>query len=205
MVADSRKQAQVIASVFLWRALPQHVDDHPFAIEFRQMEIIGSPLGYQFGRGSLVLNFINGDFFRRVFSQLAFLVPGFGKLNQLIECHYRSRAIRCIGGRTIKTQLCQLGMDAAFNAFRLDVVNAFDVIQNGQPHGFFVAGCLLGKLRNRDQTRQRQAGNHQQDVLCNCSARFIGLSRRADRPAVRRLVRAPTNSSAHFERVLIWL
>src|SRR5262249_45907376 len=44
----------LLSDRFLGWALPEHVDDHPFAVEFRQVHIINAPLGHQLHRRCLI-------------------------------------------------------------------------------------------------------------------------------------------------------
>src|SRR5262249_530894 len=115
-------------------ALPDDVDDHPFAIEFRQVHVINAPLGHQLCCRRLIQHVENGDLFRRVFRRLAFFIVVFSDLDQTLECHRRAGAISVVRGRAIETEFGEFGMHAALNARWINVVDAFDVIERRLPH-----------------------------------------------------------------------
>lgn len=108
----------------------------------------------------LIHDFINHHFFERGFSiDAAVLVPIFGHTYKLIETHAAFRIRSAIFLASI-SHFGQLARNTGLDALRLNLVNAFHIIQHRLTHGF----AIIGLLRPRN-TRQSQA-KHREHKKC---------------------------------------
>src|SRR4029079_5144396 len=131
-------------------------------------EVIASPRGHQFCGSGLVLDVEYGDFFWRVLRKLAVLVPVFGDVYQFGVSHL-SGGVSVFAFGAPESVFRQIGVNAAFYACWFNLIDAFDVIEDGLPYQLSIIarsrGCgCEANYKCQDQTKWNQS-LHDLDLL----------------------------------------